>query len=46
MVGYEGFVGDEEEQGEFFEDSDLANTGRGDGLVVDQFTRAWDVESE
>jgi hypothetical protein len=27
MVGYEGFVGDEEEEGEIFEDSNLSYAG-------------------
>jgi hypothetical protein len=33
VVGYEGFVGDEEEQGEVFKDGDLADLGVADNLV-------------
>lgn len=32
VVGYKGFVGDEEEQGEFLEDSDLGDAIGGNGL--------------
>lgn len=32
MVGYEGFVRDEEEEGEFFEDGDLGHAGRRNSL--------------
>lgn len=34
MVGYEGFVGDEEEEGEIFEDSNLGYAGIGDDLDI------------
>lgn len=32
MIGYERFVGDEEEQGEVLEDGDLGDTVGGNGL--------------
>lgn len=42
VVGYEGFVGDEEEEGEFFEDGNLGHAGRGDGLGVWISRKLWD----
>ena len=35
MVGYQGFIGDEEEEGELFEYRDLGHPNSRDGLVIE-----------
>ena len=35
MVGYQGFIGDEEEEGELFEYRDLGHPSSRDGLAIE-----------